>query len=172
MSIGISTACLYPMQTDEALLHLAKAGVRDVEIFFNAQCETEGELLQSLVDIQKQYGLTVRAVHTYCAFADSALLFRQYQNRLQDGIALYRGLCRACRALSCDLLVLHGDSEYTPDCGKQRLTEPEYVDRFALLRRVVLEEPQREPPRVHETAAFFADGGERGSDRLLYRAGV
>ena len=36
MRIGISTASLYPMRTEEALLFLCKNGVKVTEIFFNS----------------------------------------------------------------------------------------------------------------------------------------
>ena len=44
MSIGISTACLYPMYTEQALEILLDQGFRLFEIFFN----TISELAQTL----------------------------------------------------------------------------------------------------------------------------
>ena len=39
MNIGVSTASFYPLETEEALEQLGKAGVKYTEIFFNALSE-------------------------------------------------------------------------------------------------------------------------------------
>ena len=37
MKAGVSTACLYPMQTEEALETLAKMGIKTLEILMRLQ---------------------------------------------------------------------------------------------------------------------------------------
>ena len=162
MPIGISTACFFPLETDEALLRLAKAGVRDAEIFLNAQCETQGEILQTLCDIRKEYGMTIHAVHTYCAFAEQTLLFRKYARRLQDGLSMYRGLCAACRALDCDLLVMHGDREYRSG-NSQHLNDEEYIGRF----RMLLCEMRNEGVRLSQENVVGYRSGQIDQLRML-----
>ncbi|MBQ7541074.1 MAG: sugar phosphate isomerase/epimerase [Clostridia bacterium] len=127
MQIGISTSCLYPLPTDEALLRLAQMDVREVEIFFNAGCETRGSLLRELCAIREAYGIRVQAVHPYFSFAESYTLFGIYPRRVQDAMELYKGLCEACRALDCDKLVLHGEKE------PFSLSAQAYIERFAAL---------------------------------------
>ena len=41
MDIGVSTACLYPLETEKALYELAKREVKNVEIFINSVDELE-----------------------------------------------------------------------------------------------------------------------------------
>lgn len=45
MDIGVSTACLYPLETEKALYELAERGVKNVEIFVNSIDELEGQVL-------------------------------------------------------------------------------------------------------------------------------
>ena len=127
MRIGLSTSCLYPLPTDESLACLASAGVREVEIFFNAGCESRGDVLQTLCAICRANELRVQAVHPYFSFAESYTLFGIYARRVQDAMELYRGLCEACHALGCDKLVLHGEKE------PFNISEEEYIERFGTL---------------------------------------
>ena len=50
--IGVSTACLYPLETEKAFEYLAKNGIKNTEIFFN----TDSELTPSFVSELKQIG--------------------------------------------------------------------------------------------------------------------
>lgn len=127
MHIGVSTSCLYPLPTDESLARLAQLGVREVEIFFNAGCETRGALLQTLCDIRKATGMHIQAVHPYFSFAESYMLFGVYPRRVQDCMEMYCGLCDACHALGCEKLVLHGEKE------PFNISEAEYIERFGNL---------------------------------------
>lgn len=131
MTIGVSTACLYPAQTEDALLQLAELGVRDVEIFFNAQCETRGAIFARIRQICGAYDLRVRAIHPYFTFAESVLLFSNYARRFEDGAALYDELCDVCASLGCPILVLHGEKE------PLSLTQEAYIERFGLLAQRV-----------------------------------
>ena len=47
MKLGVSTSCFYPLETELALEQVGKSGVRNTEIFFNA----ESELKDSFIDI-------------------------------------------------------------------------------------------------------------------------
>ena len=52
LDIGVSTACLYPMETEKALRALGEAGVRTVEVFFNADFEARPPILHELCRIR------------------------------------------------------------------------------------------------------------------------
>ena len=131
MPVGVSTSCLYPMQTERAFERLAQFGIRDAEIFFNSESETQGALLREIVAVQRAYGVAVHAVHPYCTFAEPYLLFSSYRRRFEDGVELYRRLGDACRALGCDLLILHGDRE------PFHIGEAEYAERFCILAQAL-----------------------------------
>ena len=59
MDIGVSTACLYPLETEKALYELAERGVKNVEIFVNSIDELEGQVLVELRRIIGEYGMNV-----------------------------------------------------------------------------------------------------------------
>ena len=48
MKLGISSACLYPMETEKAVRFLCESGVAEIEIFFNSACEIEGEIFKEI----------------------------------------------------------------------------------------------------------------------------
>ena len=133
MRIGVSTSCLYPMLTEQAFRTLGEAGVRETEIFFNAGCETRGDLLREICAIRKEYGLHVQAVHPYFTFAESAMLFDIYPRRFLDGKEFLRQLCETTRALGCRVLILHGEKE------PFHIQENEYIERFGVLADLTAE---------------------------------
>ena len=57
MSVGISTSCFYPLETELSLEEIAKAGVKTTEVFFNAQCELKPAFVDMLLEIKNRYNL-------------------------------------------------------------------------------------------------------------------
>ena len=127
MRIGVSTSCLYPMLTEQALRALGEAGVRETEIFFNAACETRGALFRQILAIRAEYDLHVQAVHPYFTFAESRLLFDEYRRRFLDGKEYVKRLCDTSLALGSRVLILHGERE------PFHISEEEYIERFGIL---------------------------------------
>ena len=127
MQIGVSTSCLYPMLTEQALRTVAESGVRETEIFFNAECETRGDLFREICAIREAYGLHIQAVHPYFTFVESRLLFDAYKRRFFDGMEFVKRLCETCRALGSNRLILHGERE------PFKISEAEYIERFGEL---------------------------------------
>ncbi len=56
MKTGISTACLYPMETEQALALLLSLGYRRFEVFLNAFEELEKPFLRELKRRAEEYG--------------------------------------------------------------------------------------------------------------------
>ena len=127
MQIGVSTSCLYPMVTEQALRTLAESGIRETEIFFNAGCETHGDVFREICAIQNAYAMHVQAVHSYFTFAEPRMIFDTYARRFQDGLELIRRLCETCRTLGCETIILHGERE------PFKSSEEEYIERFGVL---------------------------------------
>ena len=48
MSIGASSACFYPMETEKAFLRIAELGFKHSEIFFNSSCELKSSFVKEL----------------------------------------------------------------------------------------------------------------------------
>lgn len=76
MNIGVSTASFYPLETEEALEQLGKAGVKYTEIFFNALSELKPAFIDILEDILDNYGIKVTSVHPTMSLAESFMIFQ------------------------------------------------------------------------------------------------
>ncbi len=134
MQCGISSACLYPCETSEALAQIVGLHAGPVEIFLNTFRELEEEYLAGLARTVHAAGSRVTSLHPFTCALEPFLFFTEYQNRFEDGVALYRRYFRACQLLDAPLLVLHGDSRAKP--GDMAV----YARRFAALARVARED--------------------------------
>lgn len=126
MNAGISTACLYPLETEKSLAALLDLGFRTFEIFFNCPSELEPDFLQNLKDMLQEKGGRVKSIHPFTSGYEPYLFFSEYYRRFEDGLKLYEHYFRAANLLDAEILVLHGEREYY----KSRITEGEYFERY------------------------------------------
>ena len=89
MKTGISTACLYPLETEKSLELLLQLGFRLFEVFLNAEQELAPAFLKGLREKAKEYGAEFVSVHPYTSSSESLLLFGNYPRRTAEGFALY-----------------------------------------------------------------------------------
>lgn len=137
MHLGISTACLYPMATEESLSRLLGRGFRLFEIFINTASELEeGYYQKELCSRLKQAGALVTSIHPFTSAFENMLLFSDYPRRTEDGLAFYRRYFEMAQQLGARYLVLHGQRNYQ----KSRIPEEEYFARYARLFRLGKEE--------------------------------
>ena len=129
MSIGISTACLYPMYTEQALEILLDQGFRLFEIFFNTISELAPDFIARLGKMMEKKGATLKSIHPFTSGFESYLLFSNYERRFEDGMRFYDRYFETAARLGAQIVVLHGDR--SPE--KSGLTENQYFDRFAQL---------------------------------------
>ncbi len=109
MKIGVSTACFYPERTFDSLKTLVDNGVKDIEIFFNTDSETSAQSLELITRTVDDAGCNICAVHPYhCAF-DWFYLFTGYEDRINDGIAMYQRFFEAVRFLGVKIVSFHGE---------------------------------------------------------------
>lgn len=108
MKCGISTACLYPMETAESLRLLLEEGYTNFEIFFNTFRELRPDYLERLQGLLLAYGGTVRSIHPFTCGYEGVLLFSNYESRFEDSLEFYAQYCEAARFLGAKLLILHG----------------------------------------------------------------
>ena len=108
MKCGISTACLYPMETSQSLELLLQTGHKVFEIFFNTESELEPPYLARLQEMLDAYGGRVRSVHPFTCGYEGVMLFSNYETRFHDSLRFYRRYCQAARTLGAQLLILHG----------------------------------------------------------------
>ena len=109
MTAGVSTACLYPMETEKALRSLAEADVKNMEIFLNTHCELYDPYLGDMLDCIREYGLNITSVHPYTCGVEPMMLFTAYERRLNDMIDYYRRFFEFMGKVGAKYFVLHGN---------------------------------------------------------------
>lgn len=127
MPFGVSTSCLYPMQTEESLEMLGKSGVKTCEVFLNSVSETTTEFAKLLNKIKDEYGMRITAVHPFSSFSETFMLFGDYERRYLDVVEFYKRCFEVTAILGADISIIHG-MRLT---GK--LPHEIYFERFASL---------------------------------------
>ena len=127
MIAGVSTASLYPLQTEDALRTLGELGVRNVEIFVNDISETGGDVLREIQSVISAYGLNVVSAHPFSSPMETLFLFSDYKRRVETIIDMYKRYFEFMQAVGAGIFVLHGAAK------DARCTEPVYVERFLRL---------------------------------------
>jgi sugar phosphate isomerase/epimerase len=129
MNCGISTACLYPMETEKSLSNLISMQFKLFEIFFNTYCEIQPDYLKKLNKMLKEYNCSVKSIHPFTSGFETALLFSDYHRRYLDGLEFYKHYFEAAQLLGAKIFVLHGQRDY----AHGRISEEEYLNRYAEL---------------------------------------
>lgn len=127
MAFGISTSCLYPQNTEDALKTLGKLGVKTCEVFLNAPSETTLDFAKILNKIKNEYGMKIVSVHPFSSFAETYMLFSEYKRRFDDALEFYKRCFEVTAAAEANFSIIHGS--LLP--GK--ITEDEYFERFLRL---------------------------------------
>ena len=110
MKIGISSASLYPLETEKALDFLGKNGIIATEIFFNSPSELNLSFIKELERIRKHYGIEIVSLHPCGSVGEPYFLFSGYERRYRDSFEYYQKYYRAAEILGAKTVVLHGDS--------------------------------------------------------------
>lgn len=127
MELGISTACFYPLETENALEILGQMSIPMAEVFVNTDRELEEDYCHTLRQRADQLGIRIRSLHPYCSGFEPFLFFSNYPRRFEDGRQYYKKIYRAAAVLGADLVVFHGGWAASP------LPWEEYFTRYALL---------------------------------------
>lgn len=129
MEIGISTSCLYPMETEKAAMALAELGTPVTEVFLNTVSEMDEEFLKKIKTLSDAKKMRIVSLHPCTSFAEPYFLFSDYERRFYDGLAFYRRYFEVAKYLGAKFLVLHGD--WKTGC----LKEAEYFRRYEALMK-------------------------------------
>lgn len=141
MSVGLSSACFYPLETENSLERAGKLGAKTVEVFMNADSEFAPEYLQNLKRIKENYGMRVPSIHTMASFTESYYLFSSYERRFFEAReTLFKRHFDVAHSLGADIVVLHGIKK------PGSIPDEEYFERFAYL----IEMGNREGIRVSQ----------------------
>ena len=129
MKIGVSTASLYPLETELALEEIGKAGVKHTEIFFNSESELKPSFVDILLDIKANYDMNIVAIHPTMSLAESFMIFSEYERRFRDSLQKFARYSEVAAELGAKYIILHG--------GKPNglTTDEEYCERFMALNR-------------------------------------
>lgn len=131
MRIGVSTSCLYPLETEKSLLSVVKAGVKTTEIFFNANCELEKGFVAQLKAIKDEYGADIVSVHPTMSLAESFMLFSNYPRRYEEGVSQFKRYTEIAAELGAKYIIMHGGKP------NRAIDNREYFERFLNLAEMI-----------------------------------
>ncbi|MBO5421233.1 MAG: sugar phosphate isomerase/epimerase [Clostridia bacterium] len=134
MQIGISSSCLYPLQTEESLKTVGELGAKTSEIFFNSYSELKKPIISELKTIKEYYGIEIRSIHPFTSAYEPILFFGGYKRRVLDGIEFYKHYFEAANELGAEMVVLHGGRMYI------ETTPAEYAESYVPLHEAALRE--------------------------------
>ncbi len=129
MELGASTACFYPMETEQALNKVCALGFKKAEVFMNAPCELEESFAKELDLIATDRGVDIISVHPFSSFLESSCIFGDYQRRFNDYIGLYQKTCHAAAVMGAKYVVIHG----AVAMPKIPIPNERYFERFKML---------------------------------------
>lgn len=132
MRCGVSTACLYPMPTLQALQRMVALRVPVTELFINTFSELEEEHVQALEKVQRESGIQIASLHPFSSIMEGFFFITAYPQKTLDGLKLYRRFFEICQRLGADRMVFHGDHEY----NLNYFSMEQYADSFIRLARL------------------------------------
>lgn len=127
MITGLSTACFYPLETEESLKKVGELGFRSTEVFFNSTSELKIEFLNELKNIKDYYDINICSLHPMASFAEPYMLFSSYKRRYYDSLELYKHYFQAANILGSNIIVIHGNRAIST------IENEEYFERFSEL---------------------------------------
>lgn len=129
MRMGISTACLYPLELERSFQALLSMDFRLFEVFLNTFSEFAPGYLKKLRRSAEECGAEIKSVHPFTSGYEGFLLFSEYERRFQDSLEFYKRYFEAANLLGASIVVLHGQRDYA--CAG--ISESTYFERYAAL---------------------------------------
>ncbi|MCQ2417078.1 MAG: sugar phosphate isomerase/epimerase [Oscillospiraceae bacterium] len=105
---AVSTSCLFPMPTEDALYDLCLHGIRNVEIFLNAPSECRPVYANDLAVMLRRFGVSCASVHPWTAPNEGFMLFSQYHRRCSDFLDEAKHVFSAMQLWGAKYYILHG----------------------------------------------------------------
>ncbi len=109
MNIGISTACFYPMYTEDAIKEIARLNFNEIEIFFNSESEFNIDYIKSLRELVNNYNIKVKSIHPFTSPIEGVMFFSDYKRRTQDSMDQYKRYFEAASILGANYFTFHGE---------------------------------------------------------------
>ncbi len=125
MKFGLSTACLYPQQTEKTIEYYCSHGVQVCEIFVNTFSEIERGYVKNLHTICDAAGLAIVSLHPFTSGFEPFMMFSDYPRRFDDFLEMHKLYFESCAILGGSIFVLHGDRRES-NCPDERYFERYY----------------------------------------------
>lgn len=129
MIIGASSACFYPLETEQSLRQIIELGFKKTEVFFNSFSELETPFVKSLKEMTDSAGVQICAVHPFSSFMETNCIFGDYQRRFEDVLEIYKRYCEISNIFGSNIIVIHGAMKHT----KKPIPKERYFERFKTL---------------------------------------
>ncbi len=123
MDIGISTACLYPMITEDATKKLLDIGYNNFEFFVNSLEETTPEFLYKYKEMLDDNDAKIISLHPYSSLMESMYFYSTYERRFTDGLKMYENYFKSAQFLGAKYFVLHGNKIWGTPQKKYKIEE-------------------------------------------------
>lgn len=153
MEFGLSTACLYPQQTEKTVKYYGENGVGVCEVFLNTLSETEHGYVTMLDGMCREYGMRVASIHPFTSGFEPFMMFTDYPRRFNDFLEMHKRYFDVCARLGADIFVLHGDRSQSV-CPEQRYFE-RYLRMYELGRSYGVRVAQENVVRCRSGSAEF-----------------
>lgn len=127
MSIGISTASFYPLETEDAIAFLSENNIPCTEIFFNSGRELKDSFIDYIIEIIKDSPIRISALHPMLSFGEPYMVFSEYIRRFEESEETFKRYYEIAARLGAKFINLHGDRP----TGKLHVEE--YCERFKIL---------------------------------------
>ncbi len=109
MEIGMSLACLYPMEPERVVPEVSALNIKICEVFLNTASELEEGYLHSLRETCNRQGIRVYSIHPFTSIMENYLFFSPYPRRIADAVHFYRRYADAAKILGAKVVNMHGD---------------------------------------------------------------
>lgn len=133
MDLGVSSSCLYPLETEKALRIIGELGIKHSELFFNSPSELTDNYLRELCKIKDYYGIDIATFHPYMSFAEGFYIFSSYKRRFYDSLEMYKPMFNAAAVTGAKYFIMHGAK------NPMEISKEEYAERFYLFNKTANE---------------------------------
>lgn len=128
-NVGISTACLYPTETEKAVADIAQLGIKDIEVHFSTFSELTDGYLKQLRKMMRHYGMRAQSIHPFYSVTESPMFFTEYnERRFADGLEIYKQYFHAAGKIDASYLVFHGGQKF--GVNRCTISDDEYIERY------------------------------------------
>lgn len=111
MYSAISTACLYPLETEKSLQTLLDLGFRNFEVFINSQSEFTKDFFDLLKKKIDNYQAKINSIHLFTSGLEPYMFFSNYPRRFNDSLEQYKKYFELTNYIGAKNVTFHGDKK-------------------------------------------------------------